>query len=126
MSEIDRPMQQLVDHVVDGVPGVVGAVLASADGFVLASHLPESEQPLDAAAIAAMSAASLALATRLVQLGGSSPADLCIHRSPEAQVCVFAVGGSAALTIIAERDADTDRIERIGREVARGLADQLL
>ncbi len=117
-------MQQLVDHVVDGVPGVLGAVIATTDGFVRASRLPEAEE-YDPSAIAAMSAATVALAGRLVQLAGDSPADVCIHRSADAQVCVFAAGSSAVLTIIAQHDADTARIELIGHEVIRGLAPPL-
>ena len=44
-----------------------------------------------------------------------------LHRSAQAQVCVFAVGSSAVLTIVAESRADTERIERVGYEVSWGL-----
>lgn len=116
---VDATVQRLVDHVVEGVPGVLGAVMASADGFVVASRLP-AHMPLDSAAIAAMSAATLGLANRLVGLGGRSPVAISAFRSPDAQVFVFSIGG-AALTVIAAATADTARIERIGREVAIGL-----
>ena len=36
-------------------------------------------------------------------------------------MCVFAVGTTAVLTIVAESRADTERIERIGYEVSWGL-----
>ncbi len=120
----DATMQGLIDHVVDGVPGVIGALIASTDGFVIASRLPD-EEGFDPSAIAAMSAATLGLATRLVQLAGTAPVTTSVHRSSQAQVCVFAVGSAAVLTIVAGNDADTGRIERIGHEVSRGLVHAL-
>lgn len=121
MTQMDASMRQLIDDVVDGVPGVTGALIASADGFVLASRLPDGPG-LDPSAIAAMSAAALGLATRLVQLGGASPALVSVHRSRHAQVFVFAIADSAALTLLADRGADAERVERIGHEVSHGLA----
>jgi predicted regulator of Ras-like GTPase activity (Roadblock/LC7/MglB family) len=118
---IEASMRELIDHVVDGVPGVTGALIATTDGFLIASRLPEDEA-FDPSAVAAMSASTLALGTRLVQLGGPTPAKTVWHRSAQTQVCVFAVGTSAVLTIIAEHRADTERIERIGYEVSLGLA----
>jgi predicted regulator of Ras-like GTPase activity (Roadblock/LC7/MglB family) len=120
MSEIETPMQQVVDHVVDGVPGVLAAVIASTDGFVRASRVPDAPE-YDPAAIAAMSAANLALSSRLVQLAGEPPADMCVNRSPAAQACVFAIGTTMVMTVIADNTADTGRIELIAREVIRGM-----
>jgi predicted regulator of Ras-like GTPase activity (Roadblock/LC7/MglB family) len=117
---IEASMQGVIDHVVDGIPGVIGALIASTDGFVIASRLPEREE-LDPSAIAAMSAASLALATRMVQLHGTAAAATAVLRSSQTQVCVFAVGTTAVLTIIAESGADTERIDRVGYEVSWGL-----
>ena len=113
-------MRELIDHVVDGVPGVIGALIASTDGFLITSRLPENEV-FDPSAVAAMSASALALASRLVQLVGPMPAKTVLHRSAQAQVCVFAVGTTAVLTIVAESSADAERIERIGYEVSWGL-----
>ena len=107
-------------HVVDGIPGVIGALIATTDGFLITSRLPDNEV-FDPSAVAAMSASTLALGSRLVQLGGPTPAKTVLHRSAQAQVCVFAVGSSAVLTIVAESRADTERIERVGYEVSWGL-----
>ena len=119
-SVIEASMQGVIDHVVDGIPGVIGALIASTDGFVIASRLPERDE-LDPSAIAAMSAASLALATRMVQLHGTAAAATAVLRSSQTQVCVFAVGTTAVLTILAESGADTERIDRVGYEVSWGL-----
>lgn len=120
-TETQLSIQFLIDHVVDGIAGVLGALIASADGFVLASRLP-AQVPLDPPAVAAMSAASLGLASRLVGLGGIAPAGVSVHRSAEAQVFVFAVGGAAVLTVIADHSADAALVERVGHEVCTGLA----
>jgi uncharacterized protein len=117
---IEASMRELIDHVVDGIPGVIGALIATTDGFLITSRLPENEV-FDPSAVAAMSASTLALASRLVQLGGATPAKTVLHRSAQAQVFVFAVGETAVLTIVAESRADTERIERVGYEVAWGL-----
>jgi predicted regulator of Ras-like GTPase activity (Roadblock/LC7/MglB family) len=119
-TEIDTSMQHLVDHLVDEVPGVTGALVSSADGFVLASRLPD-DTGSDPAAIAAMSAATLGLAHRLVQLTGQRPATNSTHRSPDGQVTVFAVAHVAVLTVLATAEADTDLLLLVGREVSGGL-----
>lgn len=116
---VSAPIQQLIDGIVDGVAGVTGAVVASADGFVIAARLPAST-PLDAAALAAMSAATLGLGGRLVGAAGQTPVEVVVQRSADGQAFVFAAG-AAALTVLAHRSADAQRIERIGFEVASGL-----
>jgi uncharacterized protein len=121
MTETQLSIQHLIDQVIDGIPGVLGALIASADGFVLASRLPQ-HVPHDAPAIAAMSAAALGLASRLVGLAGAAPADVSVHRSLHAQVFVFAVERHAALTVLADHSADASLIEQVGREVSVGLA----
>ncbi|MEJ7800272.1 MAG: roadblock/LC7 domain-containing protein, partial [Ilumatobacter sp.] len=88
-SEITHSMNQLIDHLVDQVPGVLGALVSSADGFTLVARLP-ADATLDAAALGAMSAAALALANRLVQSVGAGPATVSHHRSADAQTFVFA------------------------------------
>jgi predicted regulator of Ras-like GTPase activity (Roadblock/LC7/MglB family) len=118
VTEIDASMRQLIDHVVDGVPGVAGALVSSKDGFVLATRLPESADP---SAVAAMSAASLGLATRLVQLAGDTPVTISHHRSTDGQVFVFAISHVAVLTVLADASADANRIRLVGREITTGL-----
>lgn len=121
ISGLEATIGGLIDHVVDGVPGVLGAVIASADGFVLGSRVPEGST-FDAAAIAAMSAATLALSNRLIQIGGDSTTEVSVQRGAGSQVWIFGVGSSAALTIVATADADSARIDLIGNEVSKGLA----
>lgn len=116
----EHSMRRLIDHVVDRVPGVLAAVVSSNDGFVLAHRLHASAGS-DAAAVAAMSAAVLALSNRMVQLTGRAPIGSCHQRSSDGQVFVFAIGEVAVLTILATSGADPLQIGAVGRELTLGL-----
>jgi predicted regulator of Ras-like GTPase activity (Roadblock/LC7/MglB family) len=120
MTDIETSMQHLVDHLVDAVPGVTGALVSSIDGFVLASRLP-TRPDLDPAAVAAMSAAMLGLANRLVELTGDTPATSSHQRSNDGQAVVFAVAHVAVLTVLADPSADPDQLHAVGHEVTNGL-----
>lgn len=113
-------MQQVIAHVVDHVPGVIGALVSSADGFTLAARLPDDFDG-DTDALGAMAAAALALSTRLVQITGEAPATVSHHRSGDAQVFVIAIAHVAALTLLATADADADQLVMVGREAGAGL-----
>jgi predicted regulator of Ras-like GTPase activity (Roadblock/LC7/MglB family) len=120
MTEIDASMHQLIDHVVDQVPGVLGTLVSSADGLVLASRV-DHNTGLDAAAIAAMSAAVLGLSNRLVQLMGAAPTSFSHQRSADGQVFVFGISSVAVLTVLADPTAQPAQIQSVGREIGFGL-----
>jgi hypothetical protein len=111
-------MRQLIDQVVDGVPGATGALVSSADGFVLASRLPAG---VDDASVAAMSAALLGLSDRLLRTVGSDPVRVGQLRSGDAQVFVFAIARAATFTVFADSSADGRQIVGVGREITLGL-----
>lgn len=119
-GDLTRSMLQLLDHVVGFVPGVVGTVVSSADGFVLAARLPE-RATADAASIAAMSAATLGLANRLVQAVAPGPSRVAELRSESAHAYVFAVADAATLTVLATPESDRPQVMAVGREVSAGL-----
>lgn len=120
VTDIDTSMHQLIDHVVDQVPGVLGVLVSSADGLVIASRITHSTG-LDAPAIAAMSAAVLGLSNRLVQLMGSTPTSFSYQRSADGQVFVFGISSVAVLTVLADPTAAPVQIQRVGREIGLGL-----
>lgn len=113
-------MHELLDHVVGHVPGVVGAVVSSADGFALAARLPE-QSGADAASIAAMSAALLGLSNRLVQAVAPEPSRVLELRSDGAHAYVFTVAGAATLTLLAVPESERPQIMAVGREITAGL-----
>lgn len=120
MDELDTAIAEYVDDIVDAVPGVIGAIVSTIDGFELTSRLPPDIQ-LDRASIAAMAAASIGLSSRLVQLLGDSPAAISHHRSIEGQVLVFDVDGLAVLAVLADHEAEAGRIVAVSREAVGGL-----
>ena len=120
VTDIDASMTQLVDHVVDQVPGVLGVLVSSADGLVITSRITHNTG-LDAPAIAAMSAAVLGLSNRLVQLMGSAPTSFSYQRSADGQVFVFGISKVAVLTVLADPSAAPVQVQRVGREIGRGL-----
>jgi len=120
VSAIGTSMRDLIDEVVDHVSGVTGALVSSADGLVMAARVPH-DTGLDAAAIAAMSAAVLGLSNRLVQLMGPAPSSFSHQRSSDGQVFVFGISSRAVLTVLADLTADPARVEDVSREVGLGL-----
>lgn len=116
--EIVASMEQLIDQVIDGIPGVTGGLVSSVDGFALASRLPDGT---DEASVAAMSSALLGLSSRLAQSVGREPVRVGQLRSGDTQVFVFAAAHAATFTIFADPSADGRRVAAVGREVALGL-----
>lgn len=119
-EEITRSMHLVLHHLVEQPPGVCGAVVASADGFTLASRFaPDAE--IDAAGLGAMSAAALALSNQLVATSGESPASVSQHRSADGQVLIVPVAHVAVLTVLVTADADIEQLTGVAREAATGL-----
>ncbi len=120
MTDIDVSMRHVIDNVVDHVPGVLGVLVGSADGRVLASRITRNTG-FDAASIAAMSAAVLGLSNRLVQLTGDAPASFSHQRSNDGQVFVFGISTVAVLTVLTDSTAAPTQIQLVGQDVGRGL-----
>lgn len=119
-DEITRSMHLVLHHLVEHTPGVTGALVASADGFTLASRLaPDTE--IDTAGLGAMAAAALALSNQLVRTVGETKADLGLHRSGDGQVLILPIAHIAVLTVLGSAGADTEQLVLVGREAAIGL-----
>ena len=118
-------MRYLLDELVQGVPGVVGALVASVDGFALASNVPLDLPSTDAAGLAAMSAAALGVSNRLVGAVGREPANEVTLRSPAGHVLVYRIANVAALTILTDASIDVERLHAAAAGVTHGV-EQLL
>lgn len=119
-AEITRSMHHVLDHLVVHVPGIVGALISSVDGFTLASHLP-ADSEIDPAGLGAMSGAALALSNQLLKTRGESPATVSHHRSDDGQVLMLPVEHVAVLTLLATGDADTQQLTMVGKEATAGI-----
>lgn len=119
-AEITRSMHLVLHHLVEKTPGVTGALVASADGFALASRFaPDSA--IDAAGLGAMSAAALALSNQLVTVTGEAAANVSHHRSHDCQVLIVPVAHVAVLTVMINAEADAEQLTSVAREAAIGL-----
>ena len=118
-------MRYLLDQLVQGVPGVVGALVASVDGFALASNVPNDLPSTDAAGLAAMTAAALGVSNRLVGAVGREPAGEVTLRSPSGHVVVCRIANVAALTVLTDASVDVELLRVVSCEVTDGI-EQLL
>ncbi|WP_436774070.1 roadblock/LC7 domain-containing protein [Yinghuangia sp. YIM S09857] len=108
------------------LPQVTGAVAASTDGFVIAQDAagPEAE------GVAALTAASLAVAVRMADATGRGAFRELLVRGEEGYVATYAAGPSAVLTVLAEPRTNVGRLHlesrisgaRIAELVAEALA----
>jgi predicted regulator of Ras-like GTPase activity (Roadblock/LC7/MglB family) len=119
-------IRHLLDHLVRGVPGVTGAIVATADGFVVAHHLPmpppgATTNRADPAGLAAMTAAVLGLGDRLAAAVGAAPSDGIVVRSSDGHVVVHRVAAVGGLAVLTGRDADLDRVQRVAGEIVDGV-----
>lgn len=120
-ADVNTPsIRVLLDHLVRGVDGVVGALLATADGFVVADRLP-GDDSIDAAGLAAMTAATLGLGDRLVATVVPGPSHLVVVRSADAQVLIHRVTGVGGIAVLAAADADLGRVGTVTAEIVSGL-----
>ncbi len=124
-TEIIGSMRYLLDQLVEGIPGVVGALVASVDGFALASNVPVDLPSTDAAGLAAMSAAALGVSNRLVGAVGREPAGEVTLRSPSGHVVVCRIANVAALTVLTDASTDVEQVKVVSRMVTDGI-EQLL
>ena len=113
-------MHLVLHHLVEHTPGVTGALVASADGFTLASRLAP-DTSIDPAGLGAMAAAALALSNQLVGTVGAARANVSHHQSAEGQVLILPVSHVAVLTVLGTNTADLGRLADVSRESAHRL-----
>jgi len=114
-------MRYLLDQLVQGVPGVIGALVSSVDGFALASNVPLDLPSTDAAGLAAMSAAALGVSNRLVGAVGRDPARELTLRSPSGHVVVCRIANVAVLTVLTDASTDVEQVKVVSRMVTDGI-----
>jgi len=98
-----------------GLPHVVGVLVASADGLLIAHDLPVGAQP---ETFAAMSAAQLGLAQQIALAAGGGEFHETITRAANGYVATYAAGSGALLTIVAESELNVGRLHHEARPVA--------
>jgi predicted regulator of Ras-like GTPase activity (Roadblock/LC7/MglB family) len=101
------------------MPQVTGVVAASVDGLVLAHDAagPEAE------GVAALTAASLAVAVRLVDATGRGEFRELLVRGDEGYVATYAAGSVAVLTVLAEARTNVGRLHLESRQSSARIGD---
>jgi predicted regulator of Ras-like GTPase activity (Roadblock/LC7/MglB family) len=101
------------------VPELTGALLASADGLVLAHETPPGTEP---EGLAALTAAALGVGARLSDAAGRGDFRELLVRGSGGYVATYAAGGAAVLTLLAGDRVNVGRLHLEGRRSGARLA----
>ncbi|MFI7191758.1 MULTISPECIES: roadblock/LC7 domain-containing protein [Nocardia] len=103
------------------VPGLIGALVASSDGLLIAHDLPPEIEPTG---MAALSASQLALSERLAATAVGGGFHEVVVRGTGGHVVVYAADWTS-LTVLAEPQVNVGRLHLESRPAARAIADRL-
>ncbi|MEM9611284.1 MAG: roadblock/LC7 domain-containing protein [Actinomycetota bacterium] len=95
----------------DEAPNIHGALLATADGHPILSSLTE----VDAAATAAMVAATIGIGSRLAGVLGSNELEEVSVRTPNGYLAIFDAGEATVLTVLTGPQANLARINSFAK-----------
>ncbi len=105
----------------DRVPGLIGALVASSDGLLVAHDLPPEIEPTG---MAALSASQLALSERLTMTAVGGGFHEVVVRGSGGHVVVYAADRTS-LTVLAEPQVNVGRLHLESRPAARAIAERL-
>lgn len=100
------------------VPGVRGSLAATSDGLVFAQDVPG----LEPTQIAAISAATLALASRATLATGAGSFREAVARGSEGYLAVYAAGDSAIVAVIGTASLNVGMLHYRAREIIERIA----
>lgn len=116
-SQTEKQCLRILSNLVETVPHVSGALLASADGHALASHF-DSQEPRSTAAIVA---SSLGLGQRLSDLVGPQPLEELVVRSKGGYVVIYSIGDRGAVIVLAEPAVNLAMLHLRAKDVTKEL-----
>ncbi|MQY08833.1 hypothetical protein ACRB68_69440 [Actinomadura sp. RB68] len=106
----------------DRVGDLVGSLVASSDGLLIACDLPGRVEP---AGMAALTASELALSYRLAATAHGGALHEVVVRGTGGYVVIYAAGRAASLTVLASPGVNVGRLHLESRPVARAIAGHL-
>ncbi|NGN65421.1 diacylglyceryl transferase [Streptomyces sp. A7024] len=115
LPEIAEELQRLRARV----PQVNGALVATADGLLLAQD-DGAEEP---ESLAALTATALSVARRLLAATAQGLLSELLVRGANGCVATYSAGSSAVLTVVAGQDTVTALLHREARRAAADLGD---
>lgn len=110
----DSPVLAEIRELRMRLPHVVGVLVASVDGLLIAQDTHGVEPEV----FAAMSAAQLGLGQQIIAAVGSGDFRETVTAATDGYVATFAAGASALLTVIAGRELNVARLHHEARPVA--------
>jgi predicted regulator of Ras-like GTPase activity (Roadblock/LC7/MglB family) len=96
-----------------------GSLVASKDGFLIASDLPEG---VEAEGMAAITATGLSLSNCVDDTAGEGDFEELVIRNDGGHVVIYAAGPSAALAVLASPDVSVGSLHLEARPAARAIA----
>jgi hypothetical protein len=118
---VDHTAQSILRSLVDSLPGVRGALVASVDGRPVAAVLPDHEP----ASTAAIVAASLGLGERLADLAGDGSLQEIVVRSGSGYVVIYAVAERGVLTVLTTAAVNLALLHLRARDARSALVEPL-
>lgn len=113
------PVLAVLHELRDKVPKLNGSLVASKDGFLIASDLPEG---VEAEGMAAITATGLSLSNCVARTAGEGDFEEVVIRNEGGHVVIYAAGPSAALAVLAAPDVSVGRLHLEARPAARAIA----
>jgi uncharacterized protein len=103
----------------DNVTGVLGSVVATSDGFLIAHDLPDGEPQQ----VAALAATTHALALRATLTTGRGQFHDTVTRGSHGYLAIYSLGDSAVVTIIGTPKLNVGMLQFHARDVVSHLAE---
>jgi predicted regulator of Ras-like GTPase activity (Roadblock/LC7/MglB family) len=125
MTEKDftSTLQDLLRNLQASTPGVVGAGVISADGFAIASELPQS---VEERRVAAMAAAMLALGEQTTVEFEHGKLNRVFVEGENGTTIIMSAGPEAVLSVVARKDAKLGlvflQMERAAHALRKAMA----
>ncbi len=121
-ARVARPkpttVQETLDELTREIPGALGAILASVDGFTIASSASLPDEP----AHAAMLAAANGLAQQLVDMGGGEQLRQLVVDHDGGLLLMWPIGPKRVVALLTMSTVDQARLRGFVRAHARLLA----
>jgi predicted regulator of Ras-like GTPase activity (Roadblock/LC7/MglB family) len=123
-------LEEILQQLHAGVDGLVGTVVVSTEGFVVAAYAGDGrsrlENPIDSPQIAAMAASIIALGERVLGRLARGEIDRILLDGSEGGIVVVPVGREAALAAMVSKEAKLGlvmyEVRRAATEVEKVLA----
>ncbi len=121
-QDLTSRLSELLRSLQSSTPGVLGAGIISADGFAIASELPQS---VEERRVAGMAAAMLALGEQTTSEFEHGSLERVFVEGKEGHTIIMSAGPEAVLSVVARKDAKLGlvflQMERTAQAVRKAM-----